>query len=79
MTREPSQLPVGRSLFEPHPDRLALDHPQRTAILVAHRAAVEAGNPGYLDPGTGLLVTTSVEHVRRGSCCANDCRHCPYR
>jgi hypothetical protein len=70
---------VGRSLFEPHPERLAVDDPQRSAILDAHRAAVDAGEPGYLDPATGLFVITAAEHVRRGTCCANDCRHCPYR
>jgi hypothetical protein len=73
------QTPARRSLFEPHPERLALDHPSREAILAAHRAAVEAGEPGYLDPDTGLFVITAAEHVRRGACCANDCRHCPYR
>ena len=74
----PHQQPAGRSLFEPHPDRLPLAHPGRDAILAAHRAAVEAGEPGYLDPATGLFVITASEHVRRGHCCANDCRHCPY-
>lgn len=73
------QTPAQRSLFQPHPDRLAPDHPQRAAILDAHRAAVEANEPGYLDPPTGLFVITAAEHVRRGQCCANDCRHCPYR
>jgi hypothetical protein len=68
----------GRSLFEPHPDRLALDHPHRTAILDAHRIAVEAGEPGYLDPETGLFVITAAEHLRRGECCNSGCRHCPY-
>jgi hypothetical protein len=73
------QRPAARSLFEPHPERLPLDHPARQAILDAHRAAVEAGQPGYLDPVTGLFVITAAEHIRRGGCCANECRHCPYR
>lgn len=73
------QTPARRSLFEPHPSRLAPDDPHRTAILAAHRAAVESGEPGYLDPVTGLFVITAAEHVRRGRCCANECRHCPYR
>jgi hypothetical protein len=73
------QRPAARSLFEPHPERLPVDHPDRTRILAVHRAAVEAGEPGYLDPGTGLYVITAAEHLRRGHCCANDCRHCPYR
>ncbi len=74
-----AQTPARRSLFEPHPERLAADHPNRAAILAAHRAAVEAAQPGYVDPATGLFVITAAEHVRRGYCCANDCRHCPYR
>src|SRR4051812_10343742 len=35
---------------EPHPSRLPLDHPRRSEILARHRAAVEAGEPGYLAP-----------------------------
>ena len=78
MTEPRRQRPVPRSLFEPHPERLPLGHASRGAILAAHRAAVEAGEPGYLDPDTGLFVITAAEHVRRGACCASDCRHCPY-
>jgi len=26
----------------------------------------------------GKLVLTEVYHKRRGSCCGNNCRHCPY-
>ncbi len=70
--------PARRSLFEPHADRLPLGYPQRAQILAAHRAAVEAGRPDYLDPRTAAVVITAAEHVRRGSCCAHDCRHCPY-
>jgi hypothetical protein len=70
--------PARRSLFEPHPDRLAVDHPDRGRILAAHRAAVEAGEPGYADPATGLFVITAAEHVQRGTCCDSGCRHCPY-
>ena len=25
------------------------------------------------------LVFTAAYHLRRGSCCKSDCRHCPYR
>lgn len=73
-----AQTPARRSLFEPHPTRLPVDHPRRDEVLAAHRAAIEAAQPGYLDP-LGLFVITAAEHVRRGHCCANDCRHCPYR
>lgn len=30
----------------------------------------------YLDQG--LMVLTSRYHLRRGYCCEQDCRHCPY-
>ncbi|MEX2292957.1 MAG: DUF5522 domain-containing protein [Acidimicrobiales bacterium] len=53
--------------------------PCRSTVLGAHSDAVEAGQPGYLDPVSGLFVITAAEHARRGHCCANDCRHCPYR
>ena len=26
----------------------------------------------------GYRVMTESYHARRGSCCGNDCRHCPY-
>jgi len=32
----------------------------------------------YIDPQSGLLVFTAAFHRRRGYCCGNDCRHCPY-
>ncbi|MCC6835353.1 MAG: hypothetical protein IT213_10200 [Cytophagales bacterium] len=31
----------------------------------------------YLE--SGLLVFTSAYHLKRGFCCANQCRHCPYQ
>ncbi|TXI68302.1 MAG: hypothetical protein E6Q41_04300 [Cyclobacteriaceae bacterium] len=27
----------------------------------------------------GLLVFTEAYHLKRGYCCTNGCRHCPYR
>lgn len=30
----------------------------------------------YLE--NGLLVFTAAWHLKRGSCCGNACRHCPY-
>ncbi|HEY1739321.1 MAG TPA: DUF5522 domain-containing protein [Acidimicrobiia bacterium] len=69
---------MARPLTEPHKDRLPYDTPHRDEILAAHRAALEAGEPGYLDPITGLFVLTAAAHVARGSCCDQGCRHCPY-
>ncbi len=31
----------------------------------------------YLDP-KGYRVMTAAYHIRRGYCCGNGCRHCPY-
>ncbi|WP_369819653.1 DUF5522 domain-containing protein [Actinoplanes sp. TFC3] len=64
--------------MEPHPSRLALDHPHRAEILAAHRAAVQAGEAGYLDPDTQLFVLTAAFLSKRGTCCGRGCRHCPY-
>ncbi len=62
----------------PHPDRLALEHPRRQQIMDLHAAAVDAQQPGYIDPDSGLFVLTAAYHLERGSCCHNGCRHCPY-
>jgi hypothetical protein len=67
-----------RALDEPHPDRLAPDHPRRDEVLVAHAAALAAGEAGYLDPVSGLFVMTAGYLAERGSCCDSGCRHCPY-
>ena len=48
------------------------------AIQECHDRAVEAGEPGYLDPATGLFVFTAAYLLERGSCCGSGCRHCPY-
>jgi hypothetical protein len=69
---------AGRSLTEPHPDRLPLDHPERAEILRRHAAALDAGAAGYLDPQTGLFVLTAGYLADRARCCGRGCRHCPY-
>jgi len=69
---------AGRGPDEPHPDRLAPDHPMRDEILDAHRAARDAGANSYADPATGYLVMTSTYLAGRGTCCHQGCRHCPY-
>ena len=68
----------GRPLTEPHPDRLRLDHPLYSEIITRHRAALDTGAVGYLDPATGLFVQTAAFLAERGTCCDKGCRHCPY-
>lgn len=66
-------------LLLPHPQRLDLRRgPDSVAIVAAHEAAVEAGEPSYPDPATGLTVFTAATLWARGSCCSSGCRHCPY-
>jgi len=72
------QQPAARSVHEPHPQRLAPDHPQRPEILRRHAAAIQAGQAGYTDPVSGLFVLTAAFLTERGFCCDNGCRHCPY-
>ena len=62
----------------PHPDRLPCEHPRFEEILRLHEAAVDAHQPGYIDPDSGLFVLTAAYHLERGSCCHNGCRHCPF-
>ncbi|GIE80342.1 hypothetical protein Aph02nite_62920 [Actinoplanes philippinensis] len=69
---------MSRPLTEPHPSRLAPDHPRRAEILAAHTAALDAGQAGYLDPESGLFVLTAGFLAARGTCCSRGCRHCPY-
>lgn len=64
--------------FVPHQDRLAADAPGYREIMATHDAATAAGDAGYLDPFTGLFVMTAGFHLKRGHCCHNGCRHCPY-
>jgi hypothetical protein len=67
-----------RPLTEPHPSRLAAQHPRRDEILAAHAAAVLSGEPGYIDPASGLFVLSAATLVAQGDCCDQGCRHCPY-
>jgi diphthamide synthase (EF-2-diphthine--ammonia ligase) len=43
-----------------------------------HRLACEQGEDTYIDAVSGYQVLTSQAHLRRGSCCGNSCRHCPF-
>ena len=43
-----------------------------------HRKAVQSGQPGYIDPTSGLFVMTETYLRERGRCCGNGCRHCPF-
>lgn len=38
---------------------------------------LEAGTDYYFDED-GYIVLTEKYHLKRGHCCGNGCRHCPY-
>lgn len=85
MVDRPDQAPGGPTqalrpdwLERPRPDRFTPDRPDHAACLAAHRRAVEAGSPGYVDPSLGLFVLTAAYLRDRGWCCDRGCRHCPY-
>ncbi|XP_064616754.1 uncharacterized protein LOC135480761 [Liolophura sinensis] len=52
--------------------------PQEILIHQRHKQAVENGKDFYTDPATGYQVITRLSHLKRGECCGNACRHCPY-
>ena len=66
------------AVARPHPCRLDPAGPGYDATLRAHAVAVAAGEPGYLDPTSGLFVLTAAWLIARGTCCDQGCRHCPY-
>jgi hypothetical protein len=47
-------------------------------FAAAHAAAVERGDPEYIDAITGYVVLTAPTLLARGECCGSGCRHCPY-
>jgi hypothetical protein len=48
------------------------------SIKDLHRIACENGQETYIDPITGYQVLTKQAHLKRGVCCGNSCRHCPF-
>jgi len=65
-------------LTRPRIDRLDAECVGYDEVMAAHQRAIDAGDPGYLDPQSGLFVMTAVFLRDRGWCCDCGCRHCPY-
>jgi hypothetical protein len=76
--RSVGDAPLPDELRTPHPARLPPSTAGYDEILAAHENAIAKGEPGYLDPVTGLFVMTAVYLWERGECCDSGCRHCPY-
>jgi hypothetical protein len=75
----PKRDVVRRDLNQPHPDRLNESNPFYKKIIFEHNQSLELGEPGYIDPETGLFVFNAKSLADEGKCCANICRHCPYK
>jgi cob(I)alamin adenosyltransferase len=43
-----------------------------------HEESMRQAEGTYIDPATGFTVFTELTHLKRGKCCGNKCRHCPY-
>lgn len=55
----------------------------RKCVQQYHRKQTGGGAPQLARPGeyyfeAGLMIFTAEYHLRRGYCCGNNCRHCPY-
>lgn len=50
----------------------------RSDIEELHRVACDTGCDTYIDPASGYQVLTNKALLKRGACCGNSCRHCPY-
>lgn len=78
MSANPLTEPADRPLTQPHEARLNPNIANYRQILRVHDLALQAGQPGYIDPHSGLYVMTAQYLLDRGFCCDNGCRHCPF-
>jgi len=76
MTRE-RKLP--RDFETPHPALLSESNPDFDEIMMRHNISVALDEPGYRDPQTQLFVFNAKALAQLGKCCANSCRHCPFK
>ncbi|KAG0323835.1 hypothetical protein BGZ99_002452 [Dissophora globulifera] len=79
------QIHPRKGQTEPPPQQQEQQQPQKTQAELekekwqqVHRLACEGNRKMYTDPKTGFAVMTELLHRRRGYCCGNACRHCPY-
>ncbi len=70
--------PLSADQILPHPGRLNPGRPDYVTVVSTHHRALLAGEPGYIDPASGLYVLTARYLRDRGLCCDRGCRHCPF-
>jgi hypothetical protein len=62
----------------PEPPAPAPDPPANASIDAPTDAPLALGEGDFYLEG-GRMVFTAAYHLRRGYCCGNRCRHCPYQ
>lgn len=53
-------------------------HALLSTVMSESEEKLVEGEDYYIDPATGLLTFTAEYLKKRGYCCHNGCRHCPY-
>jgi Family of unknown function (DUF5522) len=59
--------------------RISTKDPFFEKIMQRHKEAIANDDDMYGDPETGYSVFTAKYLLKRGTCCNNGCRHCPYK
>ena len=73
-TTTPQQIPTQQHIITSNNNNLMA----MTDIEDIHHHACQMGQSTYIDPITGFTVFTEIAHLKRGKCCGNKCRHCPF-
>ncbi|KAI8853719.1 hypothetical protein BC829DRAFT_381998 [Chytridium lagenaria] len=66
------------TLRQPSMASIAAQSEAAAPYMAVHDAAVKDSKEVYTDPATGYTVFTELSHLKRGYCCGNTCRHCPF-
>lgn len=64
---------VARHAASGLPAEVAVERTRAEAL-----ASAPAGEPDFYLDEQGRTVFTAAYHLKRGHCCENGCRHCPY-
>ena len=54
------------------------DDPVQILALVREEVTTPANSTDFYHDEQGCVVFTAAYHLKRGHCCENGCRHCPY-
>ncbi len=51
---------------------------EETQVVVSEKQNEVKAEPDFYLDEFGNTVFTAAYHLKRGNCCGNQCRHCPY-